>query len=132
MKLLPFLGLIALLTGCISSAPYSDEALYDVASTLKDITQAVDGEIKFGDTDNLTHAQIIDNALAADPSLLDKLKPYQWQLAIQGDHAVMLLCDDDIALMEDAGCNAQFDNAYWQQPKPDSCRIQLQAQEVCQ
>ena len=120
-----------LLTACMARAPYSDETMYDVASHLKDVSQAVDGEIKFGDIANLTHAQIIQQAMASDPQKLDALKPYQLQLAIQGDHAVMLLCDNDVALMEDAGCNAAFDTPYWQDPKSDTCSVRLDAQTVC-
>lgn len=131
MKLLIKLSLLILLTACSAQAEYSDEAMYDLASILKDVAQAVDGEVKFGEIHNLADEQIIANAMSSAPDKLAKLSEYQVVLEIQGDNAVMLLCDGDVALMEDAGCNAAFDNGYWHQPKHNTCKISLNASSVC-
>ncbi|MEI8593008.1 hypothetical protein [Photobacterium sp. Hal280] len=119
------------LTSCSAQAEYSDETMYDLASILKDVAQAVDGEIKFGEINNLADEQIIAKAMSSAPDKLAKLSEYQMILDIQGDHAVMLLCDGDVALMEDAGCNAAFDNSYWHQPQHNTCKISLNASSVC-
>ncbi|MBD8511368.1 hypothetical protein L6J37_19975 [Photobacterium sp. WH77] len=131
MKLLIKLALLMAITSCSAQAEYSDEAMYDLASILKDVAQAVDGEIKFGEINNLADEQIIANAMSSAPDKLAKLNEYQMILDIQGDHAVMLLCDGDVALMEDAGCNAAFDNRYWHQPQHNTCKVSLNASSVC-
>jgi len=131
MKWLIKFALFMTLTSCSAQAEYSDETMYDLASILKDVAQAVDGEIKFGEINNLADEQIIANAMSSAPDKLAKLSEYQMILDIQGDHAVMLLCDGDVALMEDAGCNAAFDNHYWHQPQHNTCKISLNASSVC-
>ncbi|MEL6114051.1 hypothetical protein P0Y67_02445 [Photobacterium sp. SP02] len=131
MKLLIKLALLMALTSCSAQAEYSDETMYDLASILKDVAQAVDGEIKFGEINNLADDQIIAKAMSSAPDKLAKLNEYQVILEIQGDNAVMLLCDGDVALMEDAGCNTAFDNSYWHQPQHNTCKISLSASSVC-
>lgn len=131
MKGLIKLALLMALTSCSAQAEYSDETMYDLASILKDVAQAVDGEIKFGEINNLADDQIIAKAMSSAPDKLAKLNEYQVILEIQGDNAVMLLCDGDVALMEDAGCNTAFDNSYWHQPQHNTCKISLSASSVC-
>ena len=140
MKLLTTIALILTLTSCTTQAKYSDEIMYDIASILKDITQAIDGELKFGDTAGLTSHEIIDNATRSNADNLAKLpklakaaeiSDYRILSEFQEDNVVMLICDGDIALMEDAGCNAAFDKSYWDTPQPNSCSIKLDAAEIC-
>ncbi|ODS04578.1 hypothetical protein [Vibrio scophthalmi] len=140
MKLLTTIALILTLTSCTTQAKYSDEIMYDIASILKDITQAIDGELKFGDTAGLTSHEIIDNATRSNADKLAKLpklakaaeiSDYRILSEFQEDNVVMLICDGDIALMEDAGCNAAFDKSYWDTLQPNSCSIKLDAAEIC-
>lgn len=140
MKLLTTIAFVLTLTSCATHTGYPEEVMYDMASILKDVTQAVDGEIKFGDTAGLTNDEIIRNATASNPTLLTRLpelalegnlSDYRILSEFQGNNAVMLICDGDIALMEDAGCNSAFDKIHWNSPQPNSCEIKLVATDVC-
>ncbi|KOO04733.1 hypothetical protein [Vibrio nereis] len=140
MRLFTTIALMLMLTACVSQGKYSEEVMYDMASLLKDVTQAVDGELKFGDTTGLTNAEVIENATSSNPEQLVKLPDlakegnvsnYRIISEFQGDNAVMLICDGDIALMEDVGCNTAFDSGYWHAPQPNSCQITLDAAKIC-
>lgn len=140
MKSLILLTSCLAITACASSPQYQGEAMYDMASVLKDIAQSVDGELKFGDTQPLSKAQVVQNAMADNQGKLSQLEQlarkakvsdYRILYDFQQDHAVVLVCDDDIALMEDAGCNAEFDKVYWHQPQNNSCEFHLDAQQLC-
>lgn len=140
MKLFTVIAFIITLTSCATQAKYSDEVMYDMASILKDVTQAIDGELKFGDTSGLTNEKIIENAMSTNPNLLTrlsdlaikgKISDYRIVYEYQGDNAVLLICDGDIALMEDVGCNAAFDKVYWNDPQPNTCKITLNASAIC-
>jgi hypothetical protein len=130
---------IALVTACVLSlvscmsieSQYNDEAMYDHASRLKDVSQAVDGLIKFGDPDGLEGDQLILKAVNNDTELLQSFGDYTLKVDIQGDHAVLLLCDADKVLIEDAGCNVGVDATYWSNVKPNSCAVVLKASDVC-
>lgn len=140
MRLFTTIAFILTLTSCVTHARYSEEVMYDIASILKDATQAIDGELKFGDTIGLTSEEIIENATSSNSEKLAKLPELAKQANIsdyrilsefQDDNAVMLICDGNIALMEDVGCNAAFDKIYWNSPQPNTCKIKLNAAAIC-
>lgn len=140
MKLLTTIMLILSLASCASQARYSEEVMYDIASILKDINQAVDGELKFGYTSGLTNDQIIKNATSSNSDKFTKLpelamkaniSEYRLISELQADNSIMMICDGDVALMEDVGCNAEFDKIYWNYPQPDTCKIKLDAMKIC-
>ncbi|ENM5796551.1 hypothetical protein [Vibrio mimicus] len=140
MKLFTAIAFLLTLTSCATQTKYSDEVMYDMASVLKDVAQAVDGELKFGETTGLSNEEIIVKAMSSNPKLLTRLPElategkvahYRILSEFQGDNAVMLICDGDIALMEDAGCNAAFDKVYWKSPQPNTCNITLNAAAIC-
>ena len=140
MKLIIVITLLLSLTSCATKSQYSEEVMFDMASILKDVAQAVDGELKFGDTAGLTKKEIFENAISANPAQITKLSllaidgnisNYRILSEFQGNNAVMLICDGDTALMEDAGCNSEFDKIYWDSPKPYSCQIKLDAAAIC-
>lgn len=140
MRLLTTIAFLLSLTSCTTQARYSEEVMYDIASILKDVTQAVDGEVKFGDITGLTSKEVIEKATSSNSNKLTNLPElaqeaniadYRIILELQKDNAVMMICDGNIALMEDVGCNAAFDKIYWNAPRPNSCKITLDAAEIC-
>ncbi|MCG9775116.1 hypothetical protein L1D49_17690, partial [Vibrio diabolicus] len=73
MKLIIVITLLLSLTSCANKSQYSEEVMFDMASILKDVAQAVDGELKFGDTAGLTKKEIFENAISANPAQITKL-----------------------------------------------------------
>lgn len=140
MRLITTLALLMALTSCSTPAKYSDEVMYDMASILKDVSQAIDGELKWGKTEELSQEEIISSATSTNPNQIPELKVlaqeakvanYRLLHEFQGDNAVMLICDGNVALMEDAGCNAEFDKIYWKSPRSNTCSINLDAAAIC-
>lgn len=128
------------LTGCTvfseDNRDYSTEEMFDLASKLKDLATAVDGTLKFSDTkfDQSTHSQtaLLLEAVNNDVQKLEPFSDYELILSIQEDNAILLLCDDDIALIEDIGCTAKSDLQHWQATQSHSCQITLDATALCQ
>ncbi|PNH77792.1 hypothetical protein [Vibrio diazotrophicus] len=140
MRLITAIAFILSVTSCTTQARYSDEIMYDIASIIKDINQSIDGELKFGDVAEFTSEEIIANAKYSNSDKLAKLESlakgakiydYRMIIELQGDSSVMMVCDGDIALMEDVGCNAKFDSVYWDSPQPSSCKVSLDAAAIC-
>ena len=55
MKLIIVITLLLSLTSCANKSQYSEEVMFDMASILKDVAQAVDGELKFGEIYEANH-----------------------------------------------------------------------------
>lgn len=131
MKYLNLLILSMLTAGCAVSKPYNDEKMYDLASQFKDLAQTVDGSIKFGDVMIDSGAQALEIVSTEQPDKVAPFVKYTIKAEMQGDNAVLLLCEEDVALIEDAGCNAVLDKVYWNELKSNSCVITLQSNQVC-
>lgn len=124
--------ILLVISGCtqVFAKQYDDEKMYDLASRFKDLTQKVDGYIKFSDDQQKSKERLIERSGALN-SVNSYFSDYELIVDVQGDHVVLMLCDDDIALIEDAGCNAKVDKTYWQRPTANSCQISLKASQVC-
>ena len=131
MKHLLFIIVSMLIVGCSASNPYNDEKMYDLASQFKDLSQTVDGAIKFGEVTIETGQQALERVSVEQPDKVAPFAEYVIKVELQGDNAVLLLCDDNIALIEDAGCNAILDKVYWQVLNPNSCVITLDSHQLC-
>jgi len=131
MKHLLFIIVSMLIVGCSASNPYNDEKMYDLASQFKDLSQTVDGAIKFGEVTIETGQQALERVSVEQPDKVAPFAEYVIKVELQGDNAVLLLCDDNIALIEDAGCNAVLDTVYWQVLNPNSCVITLDSHQLC-
>jgi hypothetical protein len=131
MKHLLFIIVSMLIVGCSASNPYNDEKMYDLASQFKDLSQTVDGAIKFGEVAIDTGQQALERVSVEQPDKVAPFAEYVIKVELQGDNAVLLLCDDNIALIEDAGCNAVLDKVYWQVLNPNSCVITLDSHQLC-
>jgi len=132
MKLLTGILFSFLVAGCANCASYNDESMFDYASKLKDIAQAIDGEVKFGDVEGLSLNDIIVRATANEPRALEYFSGYQLQFKIKDGNAVALMCDGNISLIEDAGCSAKVDKMLWNTPKANSCHFSLDISPICQ
>ena len=120
------------LSGCaqVFANQYDDEQMYDLASRLKDVTQRLDGYLKFSDAHGISEEEILDKA-DAKKLLQTYFSNFEVIVQIQGNDVVLLLCDDTVALVEDAGCNAKIDVHHWRTPVSNSCKITLLASNVC-
>lgn len=132
MKYITMLIVSVMVSGCSSTKSYDDAKMYELATQFKDLAQTVDSTIKFGDVPVQNGEQALNLVLKEQPNKISPFIGYNIKVEMQGNNAVMLLCDHDIALIEDAGCNAEIDAVYWKQTKPNSCVITLESSQVCQ
>ncbi|CAM3049028.1 hypothetical protein [Pseudoalteromonas distincta] len=131
MKHLLCISLIVLLSGCYTSKNNNPEVMADLASQLKDIASAVDGTLKFSETPYSSTDELLKAAVNNDLSKLTPFNEYTFIVDVQDDNAVLLLCDADTALIEDAGCTAQSDIQHWKSGALQQCKITINAQQLC-
>jgi hypothetical protein len=107
-----------------------DEAMYDLASTFKDLTQRVDGFVKFSGAGSIQQTTLLKDA-GAQSIIETTFRGFDVEFEIQGKNVVMVLCKKDRVLIEDAGCNSKLDGPVWKQANQQSCQVRIQASQVC-
>lgn len=118
--------------GCSSSANAHDpEKMADLASQLKDISAAVDGTLKFSSETYTDPQKLLLDALRNDKAKLEVFKDYQLKVVIQEKNAVLLLCEEETLLIEDAGCTAKSDLQHWQSDENLICKVTLKSNKAC-
>ncbi|MDN3485710.1 hypothetical protein CWB58_04450 [Pseudoalteromonas sp. S201] len=132
MKYIFLIITIILSVGCSSSANAHDpEKMADLASQLKDISAAVDGTLKFSSETYTDPQKLLLDALRNDKAKLEVFKDYQLKIVIQEKNAVLLLCEEETLLIEDAGCTAKSDLQHWKYDENQICEITLQSNQIC-
>ncbi|WP_105212926.1 hypothetical protein [Pseudoalteromonas sp. T1lg22] len=132
MKYLSLLITTLFAVGCSSFAHSHDpERMADLASQLKDISAAVDGTLKFSSEKYLSSQALLLAAIDNDKTRLQAFQNYQLIIEIQDNNAILLLCENEIALIEDAGCTAQSDIQHWQSLNKVACTVSINSSEVC-
>lgn len=118
--------------GCSSLANAHDpEKMADLASQLKDISAAVDGTLKFSTKTYTDPQALLMAAINSNKNKLTPFEDYQLKVFIQDKNAILLLCEDDILLIEDAGCTAQSDIQHWQSTDQQACKVTINASKIC-
>lgn len=118
--------------GCGSNSKAREpEVMYDMASQLKDIALAVQGTVKYDDGERMSDKELLLAALGNDKSSLEIFGEYQLHVLVEGKRSSLMLCDDEVALIEDSGCTAEVDAHYWNANKPYSCEFKLELAKVC-
>lgn len=132
MKNLILLSTIVLSVACTSLVnTYDPEKMANLASQLKDISAAVDGTLKFSSQTYTDPQALLMAAINNEQNKLDPFEGYQLKVFIQDKNAVLLLCEDDVLLIEDAGCTAQSDLQHWQSTQSKACATTLDTNLVC-
>lgn len=132
MKYIFLVITIILSVGCSSLANAHDpEKMADLASQLKDISAAIDGTLKFSSEPYTDPHKLLLAAIKDDKSKLEPFENYQLRIVIQEKNAILLLCKEEILLIEDAGCSAKSDIQHWQSDKNQICKVTLKSNQVC-
>ena len=131
MNYISFLLLSLTLIGCSSTNSYDDEHMYDMSSQFKDLAQSVDGMVKFGDLAGKDGDQVLTQVFLESPEKTKPFEKYTIKVELQGENAILLLSEKDVALIEDAGCKAVLDNHYCNAPKPNSCNFTIDSSTLC-
>jgi len=129
--LIPLLFIVSS-AGCGNTANANNpENMSDLASQLKDISASVDGTLKFS-TETFTDSQsLLMTAINGEKKRLSPFEKYQLKIIVQGKNAVLLLCKENILLIEDAGCTTKSDIQHWKSTIQLPCDITLNTKELC-
>lgn len=120
------------LIGCNShAAKYDPEVMYDLASHLKDVAESVDGLVKFGGGKAMSNDQLIIAATETYPERRELFDQYNLLIKVEGDNAALLLCESNVALIEDAGCTAISDVQHWKSDQILPCEFTIDVSVIC-
>lgn len=124
--------LAILVSGCSSQANTKDpETMYDIASELKDISTAVQGLVKYSDASNLSEPDILLEAVDNDSTRLEIFADYKLRVRVDDQRSSVLLCDDDVALIEDTGCTPEVDLHHWNSGAANQCHFTIDLADLC-
>lgn len=127
-SLIALLLVPALLVGCANHR--TAEKMEDLSSYFKDLATAIDGHIKFGDGSSMTNEQLITTALQGNPAWQTALEGYDIKLIVEGKNSMIMLCQENIALIEDTGCTENIDKKHWTSNN-NHCEFTLNLTELC-
>lgn len=133
MKFRPLIviSLLTIISGCsIFASQPTAEKMMDYASKLKDLSQTVDGYLRFGGDATLEGPELLEAAVL-NSAELEFFSDYQIFVKKQGNNAILLMCDENTALLEDVGCNANFDKHHWQASPITRCGFTLDSSKIC-
>jgi hypothetical protein len=119
-----------------SQPSYNDEVMYDLAAQFQNLAQSADGYVKFRlppeKADGINGEELLEQIRQNMPQKLAPFIDYTVHAKVEGSNVVLLLCDSDVALIEDAGCNYRLDKTLWKKPTKNSCRFTINSGDYCQ
>jgi hypothetical protein len=125
---------ILLVSGCRDSDAADQEEMLRLASALTKLSTAVDSACRYKDPpQGGGGAELLAYATGHDRALLLPFADYTVKAICDDRHGFVLVCstEDDLALLEDAGCSARLDSHLWKDGPPKACEFTLSAQAAC-
>lgn len=115
-----------------------DVKLYQSGSALTKLTRAMAAQARHVDgvleEDSFLPEAISPNlkqGTAHDPQLLDPFKGHVLRLRIENHHALILVCQEQTALIEDASCTANIDRYSSLEGRTSPCEFTMKVAEFC-
>ncbi|WP_221274596.1 hypothetical protein [Thaumasiovibrio subtropicus] len=96
------------------------------------LSTRITNDLHFANHDELTQEMLLQTALRDHPAARQAFEPYTLLLDVQETNAVILVCEDNHALLEDAGCNKNFDRHHWQSIPLPTCEFTLNTLDLCE
>lgn len=118
-------------TGCVAGEQLHKEKMYDLSSKFKDLAQSADGIVKFDHEFSKLDISILQYMQVKYPEKIKPFDGYKIKESVEGKNVVLLLCNDSVALVEDAGCSAAIDKHYWNQSIAQSCDFTIDSKIIC-
>lgn len=124
---------LMLTSGCSAIRTTHEESMLMEASRLTKLSSAVEATVRYEpDVNTLSEVEILQQATAHDPTLLNSFQHRLLRVKVEDRHALVLVCTKDghQGLIEDAGCSAAADKHLWMSSSAP-CEFTLQVTEVC-
>ncbi len=106
------------------------EDRYETASHFSDFVQKVNFKYAFEDIEGLNNEQIIEQVASTDEDYQVILNNFKVKSYFENDNVVMLMCEGDSLIIEDAGCTAKVEKIFECGERP-ACALSSNAFEVC-
>lgn len=106
------------------------EDRYETASHFSDFVQKVNFKYAFGDIEGLSTSDVIKQVANTDQDYQEILRSFDIKSHVEGDNVVMLLCDGESLIIEDAGCTAKVERILACGERI-ACEISLDVNGIC-
>ncbi|WP_273207824.1 hypothetical protein [Marinobacter subterrani] len=133
LKLFLVISIQIAVAGC-ASVSASEEEMYEKASALTKLTGMVEVIVVYSDeSSRLSDAELLEEATAHDPTVLDQFENYDLRASQADGHAVVTMCDANgsEALLQDLGCTAGLDTHYWITELQEPCATEQVNAPTC-
>lgn len=133
LKLFLIFSIQIAVTAC-ASVYASDEEMFEKASALTKLTKMVEVVVVYSDeSSGLSDAELLKEATAHDPTVLDQFESYELRASQADGHAVVTMCDanGEEALLRDLGCTAGLDTHYWKTEVQEPCATEQLNAATC-
>ncbi|KPD20543.1 hypothetical protein [Idiomarina zobellii] len=106
------------------------EGRYETASHFSDFVQKVNFKYVFEDIEGLSNEQIIEQVASTNEDYQAILDNFNVESYVENGNWVMLMCEGNSLIIEDAGCTAKVEKVFECGERP-SCALSNSAFEVC-
>lgn len=131
-KLVVFATTLMLITACVHGGNAAEKEMSEVSAALTKVSAAVHVTVRYETpVPPLADAALLDRATTYNTSLLDRFTAYALKARQVGKNSSVLVCKDDVALIEDAGCTGELDAPIWESQPDQPCDYVLDLATVC-
>ncbi|MAD53395.1 hypothetical protein DFO83_11013 [Idiomarina loihiensis] len=132
MKLLLIIIALLMTNACAAEnqALCDTEDRYEAASHFSDFVQKVNFKYALEDIEGLNNEQIIEQVARTDEDYRAILNNFNVKSYFEDDNVVMLMCEGDSLIIEDAGCTAKVEKVFECGERP-ACALSTNAFKVC-
>lgn len=106
------------------------EERYETASHFSDFVQKVNFKYAFEDVEGLSTEEVIEQVARTDEDYRAIRENFNVKSHFENDNVVMLMCEGNSLIIEDAGCTAKVEKVFECGERP-ACALSSNAYEVC-
>jgi len=106
------------------------EDRYETASHFSDFVQKVNFKYAFEEIEGLSTEEVIEQVARTDEDYRAILNNFNVKSYFEDDNVVMLMCEGDSLIIEDAGCTAKVEKVFECGERP-TCALSSNAFKVC-
>ena len=133
MRILLIIAALLMTSACAAGndlALCDAEERYKTASHFSDFVQKVNYKYAFEDIENLSTEEVIEQVATGDENYRSILNKFIVESYVEGDNVVMLMCESDSLIIEDAGCTAKVEKVFECGERPE-CALSSSAFQAC-
>lgn len=133
MRLLLIISTLLTINACAAENQTlcDTEERYEVASHFSDLVQKVNFKYALDNSEGLSTGEVIKQVASTDQSYQAILRNFDVNSHTEDDNVVMLMCEGDSLIIEDAGCTAKVERILACGQRP-ACAVSLNLKKLCE